>query len=120
MIVVARLIIVTILLGFSSQRTPALARASSFEDKTWNAKNVSVLPPEVQKMLTRMCGTDLVAQPYFGGYFANSKVLVLHFGRLRCGTQAGICTQGGCLHQVYGREGSQYHLLNSYYGPDDD
>jgi hypothetical protein len=120
MIAVARFIAFMILLSFLSQLTPALARASSFEDKTWDAGNVSVLPPEVHKRLTRMCGPDLVAEPYFAGYFANSKVLVLHFGRLRCGSQTGICTQGRCLHQVYGRKGGQYRLLNSYYGPDDD
>jgi hypothetical protein len=120
MIAVARFITLTILLGVPSQLTPAFARASLFEDKTWDAENVSVLPPEVQKTLTRMCGPDLVAQPYFAGYFANSKFLVLHFGRLRCGNQTGICTQGKCLHQVYGREGDHYYLLKTYYGPDDD
>ena len=119
MIAVARFITLTILLGFPSQLTPAFARASSFEDKTWDAENVSVLPPEVQKTLTRMCGPDLVAQPYFAGYFANSKFLVLHVGRLHCGNQTGICTQGKCLHQVYEREGDHYYLLKTYYGPDD-
>ena len=72
MIVVARLITLTILLGFLGQPTPTFARASSFEDKTWDAGNVSVLPPEVHETLTRMCGPDLVAQAYFAGYFANS------------------------------------------------
>jgi len=67
MIAVARFITLTILLGFPSQLTPAFARASSLEDKTWDAENVSVLPPEVRKTLTRMCGPDLVAQPYFAG-----------------------------------------------------
>ena len=79
MIVVARLITLTILLGFLGQPTPTFARASSFEDKTWDAGNVSVLPPEVHNTLTRMCGPGLVAEPYFAGYFANSKILVLHF-----------------------------------------
>jgi hypothetical protein len=120
MIAVARFITLAILLGFPGQLTPAFARGSSFEDKTWDAENVSVLPPEVHETLTRMCGPDLVAQPYFAGYFANSKFLVLHFGRLRCGNQTGICTQGKCLHQVYGREGDHYYLLKTYYGPDDD
>jgi hypothetical protein len=120
MIVVARLIALTVLLGFPSQLTPAFARASSFEDKTWDVENVSVLPPEVRKTLTRMCGPELAAQPYFAGYFANSKLLVLHFGRLRCGNQTAICTQERCLHQVYGRKGDHYHLLKSYYGPVDD
>jgi len=77
MIAVARFITLTILLGFPSQLTPVSARASSFEDKTWDAENVSVLPPEVRKTLTRMCGPDLVAQAYFAGYFAKYALLKL-------------------------------------------
>jgi hypothetical protein len=52
--------------------------------------------------------------------FIALKVLVLHFGRLRCGSQTGICIRGRCLHQIYGRKGGQYRLLNNYYGPNDD
>jgi hypothetical protein len=78
------------------------------------------LPPEIESALTRMCGPNLAAQRYFAGYFENSKFLVLHFGRLRCSDQTAICTQDRCLHQVYGKEGDHYHLLKSYYGPDDD
>jgi hypothetical protein len=120
MIAVARFITLAILLGLLSQLTPAFARGSSFEDKTLDAEYVDGLPPEVQSALARMCGPNLAAQRYFAGYFENSKFLVLHFGRLRCSDQTAICTQGRCLHQVYGKEGDHYHLLKSYYGPDDD
>ena len=130
MIAVARFITLAILLGLLSQLTPVFAHGSSFEDKTWDAEYVDGLPPEVQSALTRMCGPNLAAQRYFAGdfensrYFAgdfeNSKFIVLHFGRLRCGNQTAICTQGRCLHQVYGKEGDHYHLFKSYCGPDDD
>ena len=119
MIVPARFITLGLLLGFLSQVTPVFARASSFEDEIWNAKNIDGLPPEVRSALTRMCGQDLAAQRYFAGYLQNSKFLVLHFGRLRCGDKTAICTQGRCLHQVYRKEGDRYHLLKSYYGPND-
>jgi hypothetical protein len=115
----ARLIKLGILLGLLSQATPVFARASSFEDDIWNAQYIDGLPPEVRSALTRMCGSDLAAQRYFAGYLENSKFLVLHFGRLRCGDRGAICTEGRCLHQVYGKEGDRYHLLKSYYGPND-
>jgi hypothetical protein len=115
----ARLIKSGILLGLLSQATPVFARASSFEDDIWNAQYIDGLPPEVRSALMRMCGPDLAAQRYFAGYLENSKFLVLHFGRLRCGDRGAICTQGRCLRQVYGKEGDRYHLLKSYYGPDD-
>ena len=57
MIVPARFITLGLLLGFLSQVTPVFARASSFEDEIWNAKNIDGLPPEVRRALTRMCVT---------------------------------------------------------------
>jgi hypothetical protein len=60
--------------------------------------------------------------PVFGrasSFEDKTKFLVLHFERLRCGDQAAVCTQGRCLHQVYGKEGGHYHLLKSYYVPND-
>jgi hypothetical protein len=120
MLAVARFITLAILLGFLSQLTPVFARASSFEDKTWDAEYIDGLPPEVQSALTRMCGPNLAAQRYFAGYFENSQFLVLHFGRLRCSDLTAICTQARCLHQVYRKERDHYHLLKSYYSPGDD
>jgi hypothetical protein len=117
MIAVARLITLGVLLV--GQLTPVFGRASSFEDKTWDTGNFDLLPSEVRSALTRMCGPDLAAQQYFAGYFENSKLLVLHFGRLRCADRAAVCTQGKCLRQVYEKEGDHYHLIKSYYGPDD-
>ena len=117
---IARLITLTILFCFPGVLTPAFARASSFEEKIWDPGNIDVLPPEVRSALTRMCGPDLAAQRYFADYFENSKFLVLHFGRLRCGNRTAICTQGRCLHQAYRKVGDRYRLLRSYYGPDDD
>jgi hypothetical protein len=120
MIAVVRCITLAILLALPGQPTPAFARASSFEDKTWDAGNIDGLPLEVRSALTRMCGPNLAAQQYFAGYLENSKFLVLHFERLRCGNQPAVCAQGRCLHQIYGKEGDHYHLLKNYYGPSDD
>jgi hypothetical protein len=117
--VFARFIKLAIYLGLLSQVMPVFARASSFEDEVWNAGNIDGLPPEVRSALTRMCGPDMAAQRYFAGYYGNSEFLVLRFGRLRCGDRNAICTQGRCLHQVYAKEGDRYHLVKSYYGPDD-
>ena len=83
-----------ILLGFPGVLTTAFARASSFEEKVWDPGNIDSLPPEVRSAVTRMCGPDLAAQQYFAGYFGNSKFLVLHFGRFRCGNMTPICTKG--------------------------
>jgi hypothetical protein len=120
MTAIARFITLAILLSFPGVLTPAFARASSFEEKVWDPGNIDALPPEVRSALTRMCGPDLAAQRYFAGYFENSKILVLHFGRLRCGNRTAICTQGRCFHQVYRKVGDRYRLLRSYYGPDED
>jgi len=120
MTAIVRFITLAILFGFSGTLMPAFARASSFEEKVWDPESIDALPPEVRNALTRMCGLDLAAQQYFAGYYENSKFLILHFGRLRCNNRPAICTQGRCLHQVYGRVGDRYRLLRSYYGPDDD
>jgi hypothetical protein len=101
MTAIARLVTLAILLGFPVVLTPAFAGAGSFEEKVWDPGNIDALPPEVRNALTRMCRPGLAAQRYFAGYFENSKFLVLHFGRLRCGNRPTICTQGRCLHQVY-------------------
>ena len=119
MTAIVSFVTLAVLLGFPGVLTPALARASSFEEKVWDPGNIDSLPPEVRSALTRMCGPDLAAQQYFAGYFGNSKFLVLDFGRFRCGNRTAICTQGRCLHQVYRKVGDRYWFLRSYYGPDD-
>jgi hypothetical protein len=60
------------------------------------------------------------AQHQFAGYFQNWRVLVLHFEYFRCDDRAALCTQAGCLHQVYTSTGGRYRLLRSYYGPGGD
>jgi hypothetical protein len=41
----------------------------------------------------------------------------VHF---RCGDRGALCTQAGCLHQVYISTGGRYRLLRSYYAPEGD
>jgi hypothetical protein len=100
---VARFITSAILLGIPGPQTPAFARASSFEDKIWDAGNINGLPPEVRRALTRVCGPDLAAQQYLAGYYANSKFLVLHFGRLRCGNRLFAPREDACIRSTKNR-----------------
>lgn len=106
-----------IVLSLLNRAPQALALASSHVDEVWDPYNITQLPTEIRRSLARMCGADLKAQRYFAGYFDNSRFLVLHFGRLHCGERTDLCTQSGCLNQVYERCGSRYRLLKSYYGP---
>jgi hypothetical protein len=47
------------------------------------------------------------------------RILVLHFEHFRCDARA-LCTQAGCLHQVYTSIGGRYQLLRNYYAPEGD
>jgi len=103
------------LLAIISQVPPAFGRAGGMHaEDPWNPQHVNGLPPEIRSVLGHMCAAPR-AQHQFAGYFQNSRVLVLHFERLRCGDRAAYCTQAGCLHQVYVSTGGGYRLLRSYY-----
>jgi hypothetical protein len=56
---------------------------------------------------------------YFATYSGNSRFLNLHFEHSRCQSHK-VCTEAGCLHQVYVLTKGRYRLLKSYYGPDND
>jgi len=89
------------LLTTISQVAPAFARGGGIHSEDpWNPQHINGLPAEVRNALARMCGTAR-AQHQFAGYFQNSRVLVLHFEHFRCGDRRALCTQAGCLHQVY-------------------
>jgi hypothetical protein len=111
-------ITVAILLSLTSS---ALARSGgpSAEDR-WNPQHVSVLPVEIQNAIVRMCGQSMKAEHAFTSYFENSRRILLHFEHVRCGTRGPLCTQAGCLHQVYVSAGGHYRLVRSYYAPEGD
>jgi hypothetical protein len=108
------------LLAIAGQASLAFARSGGIHSEDpWNPQHINGLPPEVRNALAHMCGTAR-AQHQFASYFQNSRVLVLHFEHFRCGNRAALCTQAGCLHQVYVSTGGRYRLLRSYHGPESD
>jgi hypothetical protein len=109
------------LLAAASQASPAFARAGGIHSEDpWNPQHISGLPSEVRNALARMCRGNSRAQHKFASYFQNSRVLVLHFEHFRCADRGAVCTQAGCLHQVYISTGGRYRLVRSYYGPEGD
>ena len=104
------------LVAIVSQAPPAWARAGPHPEDPWNRQHVEGLPPGVRSTVAQVC-RDARAQHPFAGYFQNSRFLVLHFEHARCGNRGALCTQAGCLHQVYISKGGHYRLLKSYYAP---
>jgi hypothetical protein len=108
------------LLATASLALPAFARGGlHLLDPAWNPQHISGLPPEVRNALAHMC-RDSQAEYQFARYSQNLSILVLHFEHFRCGNRAALCTQAGCLHQVYVSTGGRYRLLRSYHGPESD
>jgi len=113
-------LIATGLIATTSQAPPAFARGGGMHSEDpWNPQHIDGLPSEVRNALARMCEAPR-AQHQFAGYFQNSRVLVLHFEHFRCGDRGPLCTQAGCLHQVYISTGGRYRLVRSYYAPEGD
>ena len=108
------------LLATASLALPAFARGGvHLLDPAWNPQHISGLPAEVRADLAHRC-RDSKAEHQFARYSQNLHILVLHFEHFRCGGARAICTQAGCLHQVYTSTGGRYQLLRSYYAPEGD
>ena len=119
MITQSRAIATGMLLIFSCPMSPAVARSSAGNaDHPWNPEHISQLPAEVRDAVSRLCGPSLRAAHYFATYSENSHFLNLHFEHSQCSQK--VCTQAGCLHQVYVLSGGRYRLLKNYYGPGND
>jgi hypothetical protein len=101
-------ITVTIFFGLTSS-----AFGPSSPDR-WNPQHVESLPADIRNAVTRMCGQSPKAERAFTSYFENSRRVVLHFENFRCDGRS-LCTQAGCLQQVYILTGGRYRLLKSYY-----
>jgi hypothetical protein len=116
MIVRHRAFLATMLLGLAGNLSTAFARGSlGNSDPPWNAEHIDHLPEEVRKAVTRLCGQPPNAAHYFATYSENSRLINLHFEHYHCPTNKTLCTQAGCLHQVYVLSGGHYRLLRSYY-----
>jgi hypothetical protein len=107
------------LLATASLALPAFARGGvHLLDPAWNPQHISGLPAEVRNALAHMCG-ESQAEHQFASYSQNLQILVLHFEHLRCGNRGKLCTQAGCLHQVYTSKGGRYRLSRTYHASDD-
>jgi len=108
------------LLATASLAVPSFARGGlHLLDPAWNPQHISGLPAEVRDALAHICRVSK-AEHQFARYSQNLRSLVLHFEHFRCGDARALCTNSGCLHQVYTSTGGHYRLLRSYYGPDGD
>jgi len=120
MIAQSRGIVAGALLSFICHLPPAAARGGSvIADPPWNPEHINQLPAEVRNAVSQLCGPSLRAAHYFATYSENSRFLNLHFEHSQCQSQK-VCTQAGCLHQVYVLSRGHYRLLRSYYGPGKD
>lgn len=117
---IVRSVATGVLLSVIAHMSPAIARGSiGVADHPWNPEHVSQLPPEVRSAIGHLCGSSLQAAHYFATYSENSRLLNLHFEHSQCPSQR-VCTQAGCLHQVYILTNKRYRLLRSFYGPSND
>jgi hypothetical protein len=108
------------LFATGSLALPAFARGGlHLLDPAWNPQHISGLPAEVRNAVAHMC-RDSQADHQFARYSQNLRILVLHFEHFRCGDARALCTQAGCLHQVYTSTDGRYRLLRNYYAPEDD
>lgn len=108
------------LLGFISHASLTFARGGPSAEDRWNPEHINQLPTDIQNAIGRMCVKSPRAEHYFAIYFENSRLIVLHFEHFRCGDQRALCTQTGCLHQIYISTGGRYRLMKSYYGSEND
>lgn len=106
------------LIATTSQASPAFALGGFHAEDRWNPQHIAGLPAAARSALARLCAGSMRAEHPFASYFHNSHFLVLHFEHFRCGDRGALCTQAGCLHQVYvSTSGGHYRLLRSYYAP---
>ena len=116
-----QIVLAAALLSLVGHGSAAVARGSQVShDPPWNPEHISQLPKEIRQALFRLCGETALAAHYFATYSDNSRLINLHFEHFHCQAQQALCTQAGCLHQVYGLGGGRYRLLRSYYGPGND
>jgi hypothetical protein len=117
---IARSIAMALLLNLVCQMSTAAARGGAgTADHPWNSEHINQLPAEVRGAVSHLCGPSLRAAHYFATYSENSRFLNLHFEYSHCQAR-NVCTQAGCLHQVYILTNGRYRLFRSYYGSGND
>ena len=117
---IARGIATALLLNLVCQVSAAVARGGAGTRITPGIPSTSTsCPRKSGARSVHLCGPSSRAAHYFATYSENSRFLNLHFEHSHCQLQ-NVCTQAGCLHQVYILTNGRYRLLRSYYGSGND
>lgn len=103
----------------------AAARGAMTHTDVASTRHIQELPPEIRNALRSWqsaCGAPLRAKSLFAHYLGDPAVryrlISLHFHELGCADRGSLCTNQGCLHEVYISTGSTYHLAFSAHVPD--
>jgi hypothetical protein len=115
------LVAATLLVG--SVSSPVFARGGIQAEPLWASSHFDHLPEEIRQSVKRKyraCGEIPAAQQHFGLYLGGPKYkfVALHFEEFQCRDRSILCTEIGCLHQVYVSSGGTYHLVFSTYVAD--
>ena len=103
----------------------AAARGGISHTDLASTRHIEELPSEIRNALGRWepaCGSPLKAKPLFAHYLDDSivgyRLIALHFHELGCANRGALCTNQGCLHQVYISTDGEYRLAFSANVPD--
>jgi hypothetical protein len=85
-----------------------------------STRHIAELPPEIVKVVNgwqSVCGSPIAARQSFAHYLEDKtlgyRLISLHFRELSCDNKAALCTNAGCLHQVYVSTDGTYRLAFS-------
>jgi hypothetical protein len=99
---------------------PAVARGGISYRDVASTQHIEELPSEIRDALGRwqsVCGIPLAARHSFAHYLGDKamgyRLISLHFHELSCVNKAALCTDRGCLHQVYISTDGLYRLAFS-------
>lgn len=108
------------MVGLVCPSNHAAARGGLSHPDVASTRYIEELPPEIQKALRRWqsaCGSPLAARHPFAHYLGDTtsryRLISLHFHELSCDNRAALCTNQGCLHQVYVSQDGAYRLAFS-------
>jgi hypothetical protein len=103
----------------------AAARGGISHTDAASTRHVEELPSEIRNATgrwTSTCGAPLKARPLFAHYLGDSaagyRLIALHFHELGCSDREVLCTNQGCLHEVYISTDGAYRLVFSANVPD--
>lgn len=98
------------------------ARGGAAQEDRWHARHVSWLPREIQNAVLQYqapCGS-LAATHQFALSLDGGPVqlIALHYENFRCDNRRAICSNAGCLHEIFASRGGTYRLVQRIYASD--